>query len=196
MFRAAPIVLYQGIGILYVWEPAVDTCSILKTVKVSREGLQMIKDTIDQIAHYKGVLPGWEMLADNLKIERLRELDDGRYDLEDGQSFFIITHYQTKKFQDTQFEVHRKFIDIQIVLKGVELIYTSPLSRIITDIHGYDREKDIQFGETAVPDILLLKEGDFVVFYPEDGHNPGCSVGKYPVDVKKAIFKIPVYGEG
>ncbi|NQT60235.1 MAG: YhcH/YjgK/YiaL family protein [Bacteroidetes bacterium] len=154
----------------------------------------MIKDTIDKIGRYKGVIPGWEMFFDSFKIERLLELDEGRYDLEDGQSFFIITHYQTKKFQDTQFEVHRKFIDIQIVLEGVELIYAAPLSRTVTDSQGYDGENDIQFGEASVPDILLLKEGDFVVFYPEDAHNPGCSLGKYPIGVKKAIFKVPVPG--
>ena len=153
----------------------------------------MIKDTLDQIYRYKDVIPKWDMLLDALKIESLRGLDEGRYDLVDGESFFLIACYQTKKIQDTQFEAHRKFIDIQIVLEGVELIYTSPFSRFIADVHGYDKEKDIQFGKTAVPDILLLKEGDFVVFYPEDAHNPGCSVGEQSVDVKKAIFKIPLY---
>ncbi|MBL7007143.1 MAG: YhcH/YjgK/YiaL family protein, partial [Spirochaetia bacterium] len=51
---------------------------------------------------------------------------------------------------------------------------------------------DIQFGKTTVPDVLLLKEADFAVFYPEDAHNPGCSVGTHALAVKKAIFKIGV----
>lgn len=151
----------------------------------------MIKDTLDQIHRYKEMIPGWEMVSENINLKKLQELDNGQYHLEDGQSFFIITDYPTKKYKITQFEVHRKFIDIQIVLKGVELIYAAPISRLIADAHGYNIEKDIQFGETSVPDVLLLKEGDFVIFYPEDAHNPGCSVGTHTVDVKKAIFKLP-----
>lgn len=156
----------------------------------------MIKDILDQISRYSGIIPKWEMFLELLAIDKLKEMDVGQYDLEDGDSYFMITKYQTRSFHKTQFEFHRKFVDIQIILEGIELIYTAPTSRTIADVHGYDSEKDIQFGEASVPDVLMLKAGDFAVFYPEDAHNPCCSVGKHPINVKKAVFKILLQNVG
>ncbi len=151
----------------------------------------MIKDTIEELPRYASVIPRWDLIVPQLKLELLADMDVGRYDLEDGVSYFLIAHYQSRTYHENQFEYHRKFIDIQVVLEGIELIYTAPVSRMMPDDAGYDPENDIQFGTTSVPDVLMLKAGDVAVFFPEDAHNPNCSVGKHHLDVKKAIFKVP-----
>ena len=86
------------------------------------------------------------------------------------------------------FEAHRKFIDIQCVIKGREVMGYSDISEISTTKMEYDESRDVGLygGEYST---LIINDGDFAVFFPEDAHIPFIS---NPEGHKKAVFKIRV----
>jgi len=56
----------------------------------------------------------------------------------------------------------------------------------------YDPKRDvILFTDPAASLGLQFKPGDFAIFYPQDGHKPGC-IASAPSTVKKVVIKAKV----
>lgn len=119
-------------------------------------------------------------------------LPDGRYELlPDGEMFASVQSYMTKAPEDSKLEGHRKYIDVQYVLRGTEIIECADISRLRSDI-AYDGDRDIEFFEDAAGLCsLCLSDGDFSIFYPNDIHKPGMKNGE-SIAVKKIVVKIRV----
>lgn len=119
----------------------------------------------------------------------ISKLSDGKYEINEQGAFAIIETYETKEASDCFIECHRRYIDVQLVIEGIERIGVCHKSAC--DEHAYDEEKDFQKleGET---ELLTLKAGGFMIFYPEDAHMPKVRHGHSSGIVKKAVFKIPV----
>ena len=128
-------------------------------------------------------------------IEFLRRPDihnmaDGRVDI-DGQDVFALVHrYETVKTDVLNFEYHRKYIDIQYIVSGREVIGWIPAEQM-TITEAYDTEKDICFGIAPKKEITIvhLHAGQLAVFYPEDGHAPKLAAGS-PSHVIKIVVKV------
>ncbi len=104
-----------------------------------------------------------------------------------------IQSYDSIKPEAADFEAHRSYIDIQIVVSGREVIEWAPLAFLPEVKKPYDFDKDIVFfkepaHKVAVP---LVKPGDFVVLFPTDGHKPRCQVAG-PEKVQKIVVKVSV----
>ncbi len=109
----------------------------------------------------------------------------------DGKNIFaILAEYQTKDIQNCKLEAHRKYIDIQYIISGSELIGYAPLNNQ-TVIEEYDEEKDVIFfdGETS---LVKLDTGMFAVFFPDDLHKPCIQAAENSELVKKIVVKIKV----
>lgn len=119
-------------------------------------------------------------------------VEDGRYDLADG-AFVNVMTYETKYRNDCCFEAHKKYIDIQIILDGCEIISTQD----IDVMHKYDCIQPFGDGDTELFAVNsecvdnVLNAGDYIVLYPEDAHMPCVCVGGKKT-VKKAVVKVPV----
>ncbi len=117
---------------------------------------------------------------------------DGRYDFSDG-SFASVSSYETKKRSEACYEAHKKYIDVQLMLKGREIIGIEH----IDVMHKYECLKPFEDGDLELYALNndgfdnVIAEGEFVILYPEDGHMPGVCIGK-PEMVQKVVFKIPV----
>ncbi len=116
----------------------------------------------------------------------VKELAPGRHELFDGV-YVNISAYRTKT--EGRYEAHRKYLDIQILLKGREIIRLADLKKM-TEETPYDAEKDILFGSAEGKDYLL-REGEWMVIFPEEAHLPGQAAGE-PEEVVKAVVKVPV----
>ncbi len=148
----------------------------------------MIYDKIDNLDIYAGISEdirlGLEWLRDvNSDIEK------GVYELSPRVKA-IVSEYTTKEVNENGYEAHREYIDIQYLLSGNEVIYCLPLE-YLKEIKAYNSEIDASFhvesGET--PQELLLGNGYFAIFYPQDGHEPGMCVGEAE-EVKKVVVKV------
>ncbi len=125
-------------------------------------------------------------------LQYIKKLDGtiecGKYDLEDG-AYFNVDEYFTKEIGLP--EVHRKYIDLQYILSGEEIIYVANIKDCVNS-KGYSEERDIEFFENANnTSELVMKKGDWAVFYPDDAHVPQIILNE-STKVKKIVVKIPV----
>ena len=114
----------------------------------------------------------------------------GKYDLENGV-YVSVQEYTTKARSEAKYEAHKKFIDIQMILSGKELIAVSPIDKM-TISDEYNEEKDFMlFHHNDECTDYVLEAGDFLILYPQDVHMPGVCVNeKSPV--RKIVVKVPV----
>ena len=126
-------------------------------------------------------------------IEFLRRTDihtlvDGRVDIDGQHVFALVQWYETVKTDATKFEYHRKYIDIQYIVSGKEIMGWAPVERMIVT-EAYDLDKDICFGTVPKQEITSahLQAGQLAVLYPEDAHAPKLAAG-----ASSRVFKIVI----
>lgn len=118
-------------------------------------------------------------------------LCDGSYILDDGVIANLMT-YITKPAVLTTYETHRKYIDVQYIIYGEELMLTESLDRIKEyRVGSYDAEKDVEFYNYTSGNCSCLKAGEVVVLYPNDAHRGAIAVD-VPSKIRKIVFKVPV----
>ena len=130
----------------------------------------------------------WDLAFQFLKTADLKELPLGKKEL-DGQRLFVsIDEYTTKDKSETRYESHKKYIDIQYIIDGEELIgLTTPDKVEVTE--PYNDEKDITFYAFEGGDDIKVTPGNFVVFFPDDVHRPVMKATANS-KVRKIVVKI------
>jgi biofilm protein TabA len=112
----------------------------------------------------------------------------GRVEIEGDGLFCMVQEYTTTPAPERKFESHRRYADIQAVLVGRESIYYSPLAQLqVTEAYEAERDCAIYTGADIQP--VYLEPGNYAVFWPQDGHKPGCN-WHGPEFVRKAVIKI------
>jgi len=148
----------------------------------------MIVTVLKHIEHQVSMTSVLKKAIEFLLRPDICNLADGRVDI-DGQDVFALVHrYETVKTDALKFEYHRKYIDIQYIVSGKEVIGWA-LAERMTVTEAYDLDKDICFGTVPKEEIIpvFLQTGQLAVFYPEDGHAPQLAAGS-----PSAVFKIVV----
>ena len=114
----------------------------------------------------------------------------GKYELEGG-AYVSVQEYTTKARSEAKYEAHKKFIDIQLILSGRELIAVTPIEKMeIKD--EYNETKDVMFFQhNDECTDYVLEAGDFRILYPQDVHMPGVCVNERSL-VRKIVVKVPV----
>ena len=85
-------------------------------------------------------------------------------------------------------EVHRKYIDVQVILSGEETMGWKPLEEIEHYTTEYNEVKDVIFSDDEPYTYVTVRPGQLVIFWPEDGHAPGIA----DAPVRKFIAKARV----
>jgi biofilm protein TabA len=115
----------------------------------------------------------------------------GKHDIDGNRLFMLVSEDSTQPIAERPAEFHQRYLDIQIVMRGVEGMTFSclPAGKPETD---WLADKDIAFlPEGEQEKTVVLNEGDFVVFYPGEVHKPLCAVGK-AATVRKVVVKMLV----
>ena len=118
-------------------------------------------------------------------------LADGRHEIAGDGVYAIMVTHQPKPVQECRFETHRRYADVVYLVSGSEMIGYAPAEALEAE-GEYDAEKDLAFyrsPEFFTP--VLLTAGMVAVFYPEDGHMPGCIYEREEV-VGKIVVKVKV----
>lgn len=118
---------------------------------------------------------------------------DGKYELKDGVYVNVLS-YQTKDASLTTYETHEKYIDIQYILHGTEIILTEYLEQVEEFIiKDYDVDNDVTFYNYNQGEVNILNAGDFLILPPNVAHRGAIAVNK-PVPLKKIVIKVPYNG--
>ncbi len=114
----------------------------------------------------------------------------GRLAIEGDDLYAIVQAYDTKPSAEKPFETHRAYADIQYVVEGWEVIGFAPLAAIQEILRPYDTKTDCALhADPPRSSDLLLGPGMFAIFWPTDGHKPGCALGA-PSRVVKVVLKV------
>lgn len=148
----------------------------------------MIFDRISNLETYAESNEKLAAISEFLKKHPFAALADGRHELGLGIYANVVSGAVR---DDGNFEAHRRYADLQLVVEGSEVMEWAHLDELI-DGEDYDAKGDIQFfaGQPAAAVALKVYRGYFAVFYPQDGHKPSMRLDH---DIcRKIIFKIPV----
>ena len=150
----------------------------------------MILDRIENAMMYRSVGARVSAALNYLRRTDLSRLPEGRHELDGDRLFAVVGRYRTKPPEEARWEAHRKYIDVQYVVEGVERIGYAPLAAEMPIREAYDPAKDLVFFDTR-GDLLEVRAGGFAVFAPQDVHAPGLAAGDPPVpgEVLKVVMK-------
>ena len=145
-----------------------------------------IKDAVRYKNIVKNASKAFEFVSDALE----NGMENGRYDIDGSKIYAIVSEYDTKSREECRLESHKRYIDLQFVLDGEEIIGVTHRDGL-TVSEKYSCERDVEFYEPAKTSDVLLKKGDFVLLFPEDAHAPAISLNT-PCKVKKIVVKIEI----
>lgn len=123
-------------------------------------------------------------LADSKKLDTLKP---GMYPIDGKNAYASITEGPEKTEQTAKWESHRKYIDLQYVIRGKEKIGVAPVATA-TVTKPYDEAKD-GANYTADGKYYIATPAEFYLFFPSDAHRPNLHVDGYDT-VKKLVIKI------
>lgn len=148
----------------------------------------MIFDTLENIKNYKGlgrVYTALKFLAET----DFSQMELGRYELEGNDIYYMVQSYDTDPTK-TIAEAHKKYIDIQFMVEGEELIGVAPISCEKIETQAIP-ENDVWFYECKTEAMTLI-EGSFMVLYPNDLHCPGVATNNKAMTCRKVVVKVKV----
>ena len=150
----------------------------------------MIIDRLENAARYfplsKGIRKGLEYLIH----ENLTATLKGRYPIESDQLFAIVNEYDSIDPAGEQMESHRKYIDIQLIVSGEELIGHAILEQQEVS-KPYNESEDYMLYADPPAFYSKLSKGMFAILFPEDLHMPNLRVSE-AIPVKKVVVKVAV----
>jgi YhcH/YjgK/YiaL family protein len=156
------------------------------------KGAIMIADALSNLSRYESAVPRLGEVVRFLAGLDLSSLKPDRYDIAGDAVYMNVMAYETLPESERKWESHRKYIDVQIVLRGSEYMGCCPVSSF-GDIDPYSEENDsvIYSGDCEFCTRVFVPENSFSVFFPGEAHKPGCASGS-DRNVLKAVVKIKV----
>ncbi len=152
----------------------------------------MISGKIADLKRYYSVHPAMEFIDKFMQEYTADPKPDGGCDIIPGRLKASISSYETGKAEEKLFEAHKKFADVQVVVKGNERIDWADLS-VCTDTvsEEYSKGGDIAFyADPKYLSSVTLETGMFMMMFPEDAHKPCVMAGEAPEAVTKIVFKV------
>lgn len=147
----------------------------------------MILDTLENLQAYSNIHPRFAKAFTFLEQD-LETLADGKYEIDGDNIFAMVSHDEGKTREAGRLESHEKYIDIQVVLQGVDDMGWRPKSLCLTEDTEYDSERDLQFFQDTPETWLGVGPKMFAIFFPEDGHMPLIAEGRlHKIVVKVAL---------
>jgi YhcH/YjgK/YiaL family protein len=148
----------------------------------------MILERIDQAARYRTFHPLFAQAFDWLAATDLAALPPGRHDIDGDRLFVIVEACDGRTRADARLECHRRYIDIQLVLEGIDEMGWRALADCVQPRTDYDAARDIRFFDDAPASWIATPAGAFCLFFPDDAHAPLVSDGF----IRKVVVKIAV----
>jgi YhcH/YjgK/YiaL family protein len=148
----------------------------------------MIIDRIENCSNYTKLGKNISAALEYLRTTDFGRFEKGRHEIDGNKMYLLLNEYATKDALECKIEAHRRYIDVQYMLKGTEQVGYAPLAGQ-TPATEYDEKNDytLYSGHVSCFDFT---EGMFAIFYPEDLHMPG--IGEDQTPVRKAVIKVKI----
>ena len=148
----------------------------------------MIFDTLKNVDNYKGLGRVYDALK-FLSETDFSKIELGRYELDGDNIFYMVQSYDTDP-DKTISEAHKKYIDIQYMVEGEEIIGVADISED-KELTEAKEENDVWFYNCKT-EPLVLSAGKYMVLYPNDLHCPGVATNGTALTCRKVVVKVKV----
>ena len=109
----------------------------------------------------------------------------------DENCFVSEQSYVTKDKENCLYESHKKYIDIQYMFEGDEIMEVENVNNLLITTE-YNEELDYaKYAQSSSSSILKIRKNEFAIFYPNDAHMPCIKIDENK-KIIKAVFKILV----
>ena len=148
----------------------------------------MILDRLQNSARYIPLHRGLAEAFAFLNQPQLAQLPPGRHEIAGTQVYATVATKAGRPRDAAKLESHRNYIDIQMVLRGVEEMGWKPTAQCSTIQSPYDAAKDVEFYADQPDGWIPVNPGQFAIFFPEDAHAPLAGEG----EIHKVIVKVAI----
>lgn len=148
----------------------------------------MILDSLKNADSILSLNPLFKQAFEFIQNNDLSKMELGKTILDGDKLFISVMENEGKAPEAAKMESHVKYIDIQVVISGSETMGWTAIEHCNDILEPYNTEKDLQFFSTKPTSMVTVNPGEFVIFFPEDGHAPGIGNGT----IKKAVVKVLV----
>ena len=148
----------------------------------------MVLDLLENLRCYEALNPHFSKVIDFVEKVDFASLPLGRNEICGDSVFANVMEVKPKSKTEAFVEIHRKYIDIQIPISSVEIMGYTPVNELPDA--NYSATDDVAIYPVGMParDYLNVRKGEFVIFFPQDGHAPAIT----SAPLKKVVIKVAV----
>ena len=148
----------------------------------------MILDSLENLKNYVSLNPNFKKVVEFIANNKLADLPLGRNEIMGDAVFANVMEVKPRTKDEAPLEIHRRYIDIQIPISADELMGYTPLAELPAP--DYIEADDYALYPVGMEarDYFNVKNDQFVVFFPQDGHAPAITA----VPLKKVVFKVAI----
>ena len=148
----------------------------------------MVLSTLQNSERVESLHPLFKKAFDYVKSHDILNMPCGRIEIE-GDSLFINNSNPDCVDKEQQvLEVHRRYIDIHVLLDGEETVGWKSLENCSVELKAYDEANDCALYSEPASTYFTMKPGQFLIVWPEDAHAPVIGKGK----IRKLIIKVKI----
>ena len=150
----------------------------------------MIYDSVKNIAQYSALNADFESVVRAALSYAGERFSTGCVAVDGERVYLNLADYQTHEASSAVAEAHKAYIDVMVMLDGMETVQHTGQLKVITQ--PYNSDTDALLGKLSEQaTAVILCPGDFLILFPQDAHMPGCHAHE-PSSVKKVIGKIRI----
>jgi YhcH/YjgK/YiaL family protein len=158
----------------------------VQVANMHRHPLTMIADRLANRSVDDRVPARVRQALEYLRTTDMAAIPPGRHEIDGDRLFALVQEYTTRLADECVWEAHRKYIDIQYVVRGAERIGHNARAQSI-EREPYDPVRDVALFEPGAS-YVAVTAGSFAIFGPEDVHSPGVAFDD-PSTVRKVVVK-------
>ncbi|MBL8828632.1 MAG: YhcH/YjgK/YiaL family protein [Planctomycetaceae bacterium] len=148
----------------------------------------MIFDRLANSNLYVPLHRGFAQAFEFLRRADLATLAEGRHDVDGDRLYVLIATAAGRGHDGAKMEAHRRYVDIQYVIRGTDEIGLKPTQECSDVELAYDDKRDVALWRDRPTNWLSVPPGSFTIFWPDDGHAPLGSTQ----ETLKAVCKVAI----
>ena len=127
-----------------------------------------------------------------LRTTDFSQLPVGEIEIEGRNIYAQVIDLTTRPREENRPEVHRRYIDIQYLASGEEIIGFAPDSGNNQISQSLLEQRDIIFYHASEHESFIeMIPGSYAIFFPQDVHRPACHK-TVATPIRKIVVKVAI----
>ena len=152
----------------------------------------MIIAHFEDLHRYDSLNPLFKKAFDWILSTDFSKLEVGRVEIQGKDLFANVQEYETRSVEESFFEAHRNYIDIQFLASGSEKIGWNQ-AKSLSELEPYNSDSDFHKLSGIAEQTVTIGGKTACILFPEDAHEPclNATEGKKE-KVRKICMKVKI----